>query len=73
MVKRLTFPAPYKEPVRTERGWAAIPWTPEGIIRVIISGGWFSPEPEAHVFERGARGYALNCQDIYAFIAEVPK
>jgi hypothetical protein len=62
----LSYPAPRREPVRTDNGWCTQPWTPDGVLSTIRGGGWFSCESGAHDFEAGVQQFALNAQEVFA-------
>jgi len=64
MTHILSFPAPRREPVKTENGWCTVPWTPDGVLSTIRGGGWFSPDHALHDFEEGVRQFALEAQTI---------
>ena len=54
-VHQLKYPAPRREPVKTENGWASKPWSPEGVLSTIRGGGWFGSD---HDFEEGCASFA---------------
>jgi len=58
VVKRISYPAPHRQPVLTPNGWRSIPWTMEGILETVKAGGWFSPIPTRHEFETACAPFA---------------
>lgn len=58
---QLKYPAPRREPVKTDRGWASKPWSPDGILLTVRGGGWFGSD---HDFELGAYSFAMDAHAV---------
>ena len=64
-IHRLKYPAPRREPVKTENGWASKPWSPEGVLSTVRGGGHFSGE---HDFESDTAKFAADAERTMAVL-----
>lgn len=68
-VRRLMYPAPARETVPEVGGkYSSKPWTREGVLATIQSGGWFAPG--RHDFEEGVSEFATAAQSTFLTLTE---
>lgn len=68
-VRRFTNPAPARETVIEVGGkYSSKPWTREGVLSVIQSGGWFASG--RHDFEEGVSEFATAAQSTFLTLTE---
>lgn len=67
MYHKLTYQAPSREWVQTERGHASQQWTLSGVLICIAAGGWFGSDSQ-HSFELGVGAFAREAQDVLRYL-----
>jgi hypothetical protein len=69
MFRRLYYPAPRRETVQTEVGFASKKWSVAGVLSAIQDGAWFLGDA-GHDFESGVGPFAREAQEVLQYLHE---